>query len=106
MMDPLTDALDAPAPPGDGPDAPAETSQVTPFLTSYQYLEQQEPATQQRWFYALSVQPTLFGDWSLIREWGQLGGPSQVEIEGYASQAAAEAAFAQQVRETRQCGYI
>ncbi len=24
-------------------------------------------------FYALSVQPTLFGDWVLVREWGRIG---------------------------------
>ena len=105
MIDPLTDALDAPAPTGDGSDATAETAQVTPLLASYRYLEKQEPATQQQWFCALSVQPTLFGDWSLIREWGRPGGPSQVEVERYASQAAAETAFARQVREALQCGY-
>jgi predicted DNA-binding WGR domain protein len=27
-------------------------------------------------FYRLDVQPTLFGVWSLIREWGGWGGPA------------------------------
>jgi predicted DNA-binding WGR domain protein len=78
---------------------------VTPLLASYRCLEKQDPATQQRWFCALSVQPTLFGDGSLIRESGRLGAPSQVEVERYASQEAAEAAFAQRVCEIRQGGY-
>ena len=24
-------------------------------------------------FYKLDVQPTLFGEWSLVREWGRIG---------------------------------
>jgi predicted DNA-binding WGR domain protein len=28
-------------------------------------------------FYKLDVQPTLFGEWSLVREWGRIGRPVQ-----------------------------
>ena len=24
-------------------------------------------------FYAMNLQPTLFGDWALLREWGRIG---------------------------------
>ena len=105
MIDPLEGAVDAPTPTRDGPDPTDGNAQATPLLASYRCLEKQDRATHQRWFCALSVQPTLFGDWSLIREWGRMGAPSQVDVKRYASQEAAEAAFAQQVRETRQCGY-
>jgi predicted DNA-binding WGR domain protein len=105
MIDPLEGAVNAPTPTQDGPDTTAGSAPVTPLLASYRCLEKQDPATQQRWFCALSVQPTLFGDWSLIRESGRLGAPSQVEVERYASQEAAEAAFAQRVCEIRQGGY-
>ncbi len=32
-----------------------------------------DPAHNKWRFYALSVQPTLFGDWVLVREWGRIG---------------------------------
>lgn len=105
MIDPFEGAIDAPTPTRASLNPQAGNAQVTPLLASYRYLEKQDPATHQRQFCALSVQPTLFGDWSLVREWGGLGTPSQIEVKGYASQAAAEAAFAQQVQEARQGGY-
>ena len=39
----------------------------------YQRLEHID-TTKNRWrWYALSVQPTLFGDWTFVREWGRIG---------------------------------
>jgi predicted DNA-binding WGR domain protein len=32
-------------------------------------------------FYKLDVQPTLFGEWSLVREWGRIGRPGTVRVE-------------------------
>ncbi|MBJ3776132.1 WGR domain-containing protein [Acuticoccus mangrovi] len=32
-----------------------------------------EPGKNKYRFYALSVQPTLFGEWVLVREWGRIG---------------------------------
>ena len=29
-------------------------------------------------FYKLDIQPTLFGEWSLVREWGRIGRPGTV----------------------------
>ena len=31
------------------------------------------PHKNQRRFYTLSVQPTLFGEWAFVREWGRIG---------------------------------
>ncbi|MCP4781752.1 MAG: WGR domain-containing protein [Hyphomicrobium sp.] len=33
-------------------------------------------------FYAMSVQPNLFGQWSLLREWGRIGsaGPTSAGL--------------------------
>jgi len=39
----------------------------------YMRLEHIDPARKRWRWYVLSVQPTLFGDWALIREWGRLG---------------------------------
>ena len=32
-------------------------------------------------FYSLSVQPTLFGDWILIKQWGRTGCPGKIRHE-------------------------
>jgi len=39
----------------------------------YLRLEKIDPARNYRRWYVLSVQPTLFGEWALIREWGRIG---------------------------------
>jgi len=39
----------------------------------YLRLETIDPSRNRWRWYVLSVQPTLFGDWALLREWGRLG---------------------------------
>src|SRR5262249_47269749 len=56
-------------------------------------------------FYLLAVQPELFGDWSLVREWGRIGRAGQVRIISYPTQAEAEAAFRQHRRRKERKGY-
>jgi predicted DNA-binding WGR domain protein len=36
-------------------------------------LEKRVPEQNQHRFYLLRLAPTLFGEWSLIREWGRIG---------------------------------
>ena len=36
-------------------------------------------------FYKLDVQPTLFGEWSFIREWGRIGRAGTVRTETHKS---------------------
>ena len=38
-------------------------------------------AQNKRRFYRLSIQPTLFGEWSVIREWGRIGRSGQAKLE-------------------------
>jgi predicted DNA-binding WGR domain protein len=64
-----------------------------------------DPARNQFRFYALSVQPNLFGAWSLIREWGRIGYGGQSRIELHDSLEAAERTMHQKVREKRRRGY-
>jgi predicted DNA-binding WGR domain protein len=40
-------------------------------------------------FYSLQTTPTLFGEWSLVREWGRIGSPGTVRVESFASEAQA-----------------
>ena len=34
-------------------------------------------------YYRMTLQPTLFGEWSLIREWGRIGRGGQVKTNPY-----------------------
>lgn len=42
------------------------------------YLRRTDPAANMARFYLMSVQPTLFGEWELVREWGRIGAGGQV----------------------------
>ena len=37
------------------------------------YLTRIDPAENEARFYVLDVQPTLFGEWALVKEWGRIG---------------------------------
>jgi predicted DNA-binding WGR domain protein len=45
-------------------------------------------------FYKLDVQPTLFGGWSFIKEWGRLGRAGTVSIELHRTRGRADLALA------------
>ncbi|QRG10307.1 WGR domain-containing protein (plasmid) [Xanthobacter dioxanivorans] len=37
-----------------------------------------DPSRNMARFYMLTVQPSLFGEWCLVREWGRIGSPGRV----------------------------
>lgn len=41
-------------------------------------------------FYRMEIMPGLFGEWSLIREWGRIGQSGQVRVDWYDTEAAAK----------------
>ena len=43
-------------------------------------------------FYRMEIQPGLFGDWSLVREWGRIGQSGQVRVDWFDTEAAARGA--------------
>jgi predicted DNA-binding WGR domain protein len=47
------------------------------------YLEHHDPDKNRHRFYQLFVTPGLFGDWSLVREWGGVGSPGQVRRDWF-----------------------
>ncbi|RQH13601.1 WGR domain-containing protein [Bradyrhizobium sp. RP6] len=56
-------------------------------------------------FYKLDVQPTLFGEWSLVREWGRIGRAGRVYIETHSTRGLADiAAVSNRTRKLRR-GY-
>jgi predicted DNA-binding WGR domain protein len=53
------------------------------------YLERHDPDKNIHRFYQMYVMPGIFGDWSLVREWGRVGSPGTVRKEWFASEAEA-----------------
>ena len=64
-----------------------------------------DPAQNKRRFYALSVQPTLFGDWVLVREWGRIGLGGQVRQDFFPSAGKALDALREIAQSKRRRGY-
>ena len=58
-----------------------------------------------RRFYALDLQPTLFGEVSLTRHWGRIGTAGQFMIETFGSEEEAQRALTRMVRRKRSRGY-
>jgi predicted DNA-binding WGR domain protein len=56
-------------------------------------------------FYKLDVQPTLFGEWSLVREWGRIGRAGTVRVEAHPSRSKADVALISKWAEKRKRGY-
>ena len=41
-------------------------------------------------YYRMEIMPGLFGDWSLVWEWGRIGQPGQVRVDWYPSELEAK----------------
>ena len=52
-------------------------------------LERVDPARNMARYYVLSVEPTLFGDAALVREWGRIGRPGRRRLDLYAMESEA-----------------
>ncbi|WP_163836748.1 WGR domain-containing protein [Spartinivicinus ruber] len=57
------------------------------------YLKYSDPETNTHKFYTLLIQKDLFGDWSLLRQWGRIGTKGQTKIDTFASYEEAQAAL-------------
>ncbi len=69
------------------------------------WLERRDPATGMARFYAISVAPTLFGPWALVREWGRIGQPGTVREEWFETAVLAESAGLRLIRRKERRGY-
>ena len=56
-------------------------------------------------FYALSIEPTLFGETSLVRSWGRIGCRGQQKIHVFDSEAKAVDLLLTLLRKKRARGY-
>lgn len=69
------------------------------------YLERIDPSRNMARFYAISVQPTLFGELSLVRRWGRIGARGRDKIETFARADEVAQAHSRMERQKRRRGY-
>jgi predicted DNA-binding WGR domain protein len=65
-----------------------------------------DPAKNIHRFYLVHLAPTLFGDWTLCREWGRSGSPGTVRVTSFEHYADAEKAARQIIKRRLSHGYM
>lgn len=63
------------------------------------------PEMNQFRFYRLTLQPTLFGEWSVVREWGRIGRQGRVVINTLSTFTEASLTLHQKAAEKQRRGY-
>ncbi len=71
----------------------------------YLVLDRCDPSCNMARYYVLSIEPSLFGDATLIREWGRIGQPGRRRIELYESPTKALEALEAWLQRKRRRGY-
>ncbi|NTF52720.1 WGR domain-containing protein [Agrobacterium rhizogenes] len=73
-----------------------------PYRLHFQRID---PSRNMARFYEISLEPTLFGETSLVRIWGRLGTRGQQRIDVFSSEKRAVEAFLELLRQKRAKGY-
>lgn len=76
-----------------------------PDRTDEIYIERKDPARNMARFYALSIEPTLFGEICLVRRWGRIGTHGQTKTRCFASNTEATTQFAEIHQQKTRRGY-
>ena len=69
------------------------------------HLRRIDPDRNMARFYTMRLQPTLFGDWSLLREWGRIGSSGRLVSGRFASEREAARAMATHLKAKLSKGY-
>ncbi len=69
------------------------------------HLRRFDPDRNMARFYTMSVQPNLFGEWLLLREWGRIGSAGRLVAGGFASEREAALAMAEHLKAKLGNGY-
>ncbi|WP_440980841.1 WGR domain-containing protein [Shinella sumterensis] len=76
------------------------------LIQPYQlYVERTDEAHNMARFYAMTIEPNLFGEVSLTRRWGRIGAQGQTKVQHFAREQDAVAAFLYLLRQKRSRGY-
>ena len=74
-------------------------------MTSSTHLHRIDPDRNMARFYAMSLQPTLFGGWALLREWGRIGSTGRMVSGCFATEPEAAVALEKQRAAKLRKGY-
>ena len=69
------------------------------------YIERTEPSKNMARYYAMAIEPTLFGDACLTRRWGRIGTGGQQMVHHFQSEEEAVRLFLEVLRRKRARGY-
>ena len=69
-------------------------------------LEMREPEENKFRFYVMYITKDLFGEWSLVREWGRIGQAGRMRVDWCASLEKAQTIFEKKRREKMRKGYV
>ncbi|MBY3397512.1 WGR domain-containing protein [Rhizobium laguerreae] len=69
------------------------------------YIERREPDKNMARFYALSIEPNLFGGTSLVRSWGRIGSRGQQKVHVFDIELKAVDLLLTLLRRKRSRGY-
>ena len=76
------------------------------FTQPYQlYVERTDEARNMSRFYAMAIEPNLFGEICLTRRWGRIGAQGQMKIQHFAKERDAVATFLELLRQKKSRGY-
>jgi predicted DNA-binding WGR domain protein len=76
-----------------------------PDLLNVLVLERVDRTKNMARYYVLSVEPTLFAEWSLVRRWGRIGGAERTRIDLHASPPLAQTALNTWLERKQRRGY-
>jgi predicted DNA-binding WGR domain protein len=83
---------------------PLRSGRISDYLYVAKLQLRSHWANQQR-FYAITVTPTLFGSWAMVREWGRIGQPGMVWEAWFETEGEAWAAGEQWRQRKEKRGY-
>ncbi|MBW9054570.1 WGR domain-containing protein [Rhizobium mesosinicum] len=69
------------------------------------YVERSDASKNMARYYAMSIEPNLFGDVSLLRKWGRIGTKGQMMVHHFGREEEAVGLFLDLLRQKRKRGY-
>jgi len=70
------------------------------------FLSRSEPPRNVNRFYLVNVTQTLFGEWTVMREWGRIGSPGTLRLHTFTRQHEAQKAQRKSIERKLRRGYI
>lgn len=90
----------------DGRFGDCDSKRMSELTVQYLVLERRDPARNMARYYVLTIEPTLFGDTALVREWGRLGQRGRRRLDLFAGPVQAVEALESWLARKARRGYV